>query len=283
MITYLAYSKTAGGLGELNTSIITTTTTQHDDEQTMKKLGIIQSRGLGDIFIAIPIAKYLSKEYQILWPTLAEWCPHLEKTVPWIKWIPIEPDSGPYFYDIPLQRLRNFGCDEILPLYNALTGHPEFSGELQFQHSKFDEYKYIKAQVPFLEKWNLAQSITRDLDKEQDLYDKLVQNPEYVVVHLEGSDSRADFDRSIIPETWQIIEITGKQHWVTDYLTILERAQSVILVDSVYANLVDQLGICDDRYFIARSHIQLTPTLGREWTWLPNLNLNPRTRIFQPG
>lgn len=249
----------------------------------MKKLGIIQSRGLGDIFITLPIAHYYSKEYQILWPTLEEWCPHLQKTAPWIKWIPIQPDHGAYFYDIPLERLRNFGCDEILPLYNALTNHPEFSTELQFQHTKFDEYKYIKAQVPFLEKWNLKPCITRDLDKEQQLYNKLVTNPNYVIIHLEGSDTRADFDHSIIPQDWQIIEITGKSHWVTDYLTLLERAQSLILVDSVYSNLVDQLDIGDDRYFIPRSHIQLTPTLGRQWTWIENTKLNPRTRIFQPG
>ena len=250
----------------------------------MKRLGIIQSRGLGDIFISLPIADYYRKQnYQILWPTLEEWCRDLSETVPWVKWIPIDPDPGPYFYDVPLERLRNFGCDEILPLYNALTQHPEFSQEIQFQHTSFDEYKYIKAGVPFLNKWKLQESITRNLKKEQDLYDKLITNPDYIVIHLEGSDLRADFDRSIIPENWQILEITGKTHWVTDYLTILEKAQSLIMVDSVYSNLVDQLNIGDDRYFIPRSHIQLTPVLGQQWTWIENTRLNPRTRIFQPG
>jgi hypothetical protein len=40
------------------------------------------------------------------------------------------------------------------------------------------------------------------------------------------------------------------------------------MVDSVYANIVDQLGLGDDRYFIQRSHIGLTPVQGQHWTWL---------------
>jgi len=53
-----------------------------------------------------------------------------------------------------------------------------------------------------------------------------------------------------------------------DWLGVIEGAQSLIMVDSVYANLVDQLGLGDDRYFIQRSHVGLTPVLGQHWTWL---------------
>jgi len=49
---------------------------------------------------------------------------------------------------------------------------------------------------------------------------------------------------------------------------ILERAQSLIMVDSVFSNIVDQMAIGEDRYFIQRSHIGLTPVLGQDWTWL---------------
>lgn len=249
-----------------------------------KKLGIIQTRGLGDIFISLPIAHYYYEQnYQILWPIQEDWIEQMTHTTPWIKWIPIPKDHGPFFYDIPLQRLQNFGCDEILPLYNSLTNHPEFTQEIHFQHTKFDQYKYTKAQVPFLYKWKLNKCIQRDLNREQDLYNKLVQNPDYIVLHLQGSDHTADFDRSIIPEDWQIIEIKDQSLYCIDWLTILEKAQSLILVDSVFANIVDQMNIGEDRYFLPRSHIQLTPTLGQHWTWLENTKLNPRTRIFQPG
>jgi hypothetical protein len=235
-----------------------------------KKLGIIQSRGLGDFVIALPIAGHYHKEgWEIYWPILEEFVPSMTKAAPWVKWIPLPYDApGRYFWDIPMERLKNFRVDETLCLYQHLTGHP-FKDEKYFQATKFDQYKYLKAEVPFKEKWNLAPYITRDADKEQALYDLVVQNPEYVVVHLEGSDHKASFDASIIPEGWQIIEIKPLAGYtVFDWLKVLEGAQSLVMVDSVYANLIDQLGIGDDRYFIQRSHVGLTPVQGGHWTWL---------------
>jgi hypothetical protein len=245
-----------------------------------KKLGIIQTRGLGDIVIALPIANHYRREgWDVLWPIVDEWVEPLSKSIPWIKWIPMVPDQGLFFYHTPLERLKNFKCDEILPLYQALTGQT-FHDEAFFQHTKFDQYKYFKAGVPFHEKWRLAECIIRDPVAEQSLFDKLVINPNYVVVHLEGSDHRAAWDPSMVPSDWQIIEITPSiTNNVFDWLTILERAQSLILVDSVFANIVDQMNIGDDRYFIPRSHIGLTPVLGNHWTWLdnPNMSMNAKT------
>jgi hypothetical protein len=108
-----------------------------------------------------------------------------------------------------------------------------------------------------------------------------VTNPNYAVIHLDGSNHRADFDRSIIPEDWQTIEITDiKDTTIWDWLTILEKAQSIICVDSVMSNIVDQLSIGDDRYILARSHLGLTPVHGNDWTWLENKNLDPKTKII---
>jgi hypothetical protein len=167
-----------------------------------------------------------------------------------------------------MERLKNFKVDETLCLYQALTGHPEFSNERWFQYTKFDQYKYIQAGVPFTQKWTLDQCITRDPKREQMLYDRVVKNPQYAVVHLEGSDHRAKFDWSMIPEDWQAVEISQQSDSIWDWLKIIEGAQSIIMVDSVYANIVDQLGLGDDRYFIQRSHIGLTPVQGQHWTWL---------------
>jgi len=239
------------------------------DLKKRPKLGIIQSRGLGDLIIALPIAKfYADQGREIYWPIAEEFLSSMQSAAPWVKWIPIPVDRGAFFYDVPMQRLRNFKVDEVLCLYQALTGHPEFSQEVFFQHTKFDQYKYIQAGVPFLKKWQLAECITRNHDREQKLYDQLVTNPNYVVVHLEGSDHKAHFDRNIIPQDWQIIEINEQTDSVFDWLKILEGAQSLIMVDSVFANLVDQLAIGDDRYFIPRSHIGLTPVQGQHWTWI---------------
>lgn len=254
-------------------------------KKTTKRLGIIQTRGLGDIFIALPIAHYYYREEhyeEILWPIQQEWCEQMQAAAPWVKWIPIERDHGAFFYDIPMERLKNFGCTDILPLYNALTGHPEFGEETHFQHTSFDRYKYIKAGVPFLDKWKLNQCITRDLEREHLLYNTLVTNPHYTVLHLKASEQTADFDRSILPEDWQIIEITD-QGRILDWLTIIDKAECIIMTDSCFANITDQLGLGTDRYFIPMHHIQLTPIQGQHWTWIENTRINPNTKIFRQG
>jgi hypothetical protein len=73
----------------------------------------------------------------------------------------------------------------------------------------------------------------------------------------------------MIPEDWQTIEITPTEtDSIFNWLTILERAESIVCVDSVFANLVDQMNMKNDKYFIARSHVGLTPVLGQDWTWI---------------
>ena len=74
---------------------------------TKKRLGIIQSRGLGDIVIALPIARhYYDLGWEVLWPIEEQFIPHVITHVPWVKWIPIPYDPpGRYFYDVPMERL----------------------------------------------------------------------------------------------------------------------------------------------------------------------------------
>ena len=140
-----------------------------------KKLGLIQSRGLGDISIALPIAKhYADQGYKILWPICEEFWPSFEHTVPWVKWIPMVTDQrGDFFYKEPMERLKNFGCTEIICLYQSLNVIPELSNVPWFQIQKFDEFKYTKAQVPFIDKWKLNECITRDTVKENALFLKV--------------------------------------------------------------------------------------------------------------
>ena len=235
-----------------------------------KKLGIIQTRGLGDIVISLPIAGYFRDQgYQIYWPVLEEFIPNFKESVPWVKWVSIPWDQrGYFFYETPMERLKNFKVEETLPLYQHLTNKP-FCDEKYFQFTKFDQYKYIRAGVPFLNKWKLADYITRNKEREQWLYNQMIQNDNYVVVHRKGSDFEAEVDLSIVPEGWQIVEISEQTNCVFDWLMILEKAQSLILVDSVFSNIVDQMNIGEDRYFIQRSHIGLTPVQGQHWTWLP--------------
>ena len=235
----------------------------------MPKLGIIQSRGLGDIVIALPIAHYYHKEgYEVHWPICTEFLPHVAQHVPWVHWHRVTTDEGSFFYDQPLNILNKLNCDEILPLYQALTGHL-FHEELYFQQTKFDQYKYIRAAVPFLNKWKLSECIVRDTAAEETLYNSLNITKPYAVVHLEGSDHKAEFDYTTIPKEWQTVTITSNQtHSIFNWLTVLESADSIVCVDSCIANLVDQMNMTNDKYFIPRSHIGLTPVQGQDWTWV---------------
>lgn len=251
------------------------------------KIGIIQSRGLGDLVIALPIAHYYHQQgHEIHWPICQEFVSSFQHQAPWVNWHSVETDSGAFFYDRPMTILQEQGCEDIIPLYQALTGQ-NFHDVNYFQHTKFDQYKYVRAGVPFIEKWNLAQCITRDLAREQELFDRICESlgskdKPYVLVHVNGSDHRATFDTSVLPEGLPAIEITTMTDCIWDWLMTIEHAHAVICVDSVYSNIIDQMSLLDDesRYFIPRSHIGLTPVLGCHWNWLDNTNLNQQARTI---
>jgi hypothetical protein len=201
---------------------------------------------------------------------------------PWVNWHPVDTDQqGTFFLEQPLEIFRKLDITEHLPLYQALTGQPEFSSTTYFQHTKFDQYKYIRAGVPFLNKWRLNECITRDHDRESQVLDKIrsqIGDKPYILVHVQGSDHRARFDPSVIPEGMPAIEINELTDRVWDWLLAIENATAVIFTDSVYSNMVDQLQLLDDdsRYLVPRSHIGLTPVLGCHWNWIENLDLPKR-------
>jgi len=252
-------------------------------------LGIIQSRGLGDIIIALPIAKfYYDQGRPIYWPVDRTFIPSLVQSVPWVNWLALDADQGQYFYNTPLGLLTELSIDDTLCLYQSLTGHPDLIARPEAQITKFDQIKYIAAGVPFLNKWRLEECITRDRVKEQSFLDNVI-NPSgepYVLVHLEGSDHRAEIDPSWVPQDLKTIQIRPLTDCIFDWLTVIERAEALICTDSVFSNLVDQLGWTDriDCYFIPRSHIHLTPVLGGDWTWLdPGADVKKRITIFRSG
>jgi hypothetical protein len=252
-----------------------------------KKIGIIQSRGLGDIVIALPIARHYHNEgWSVYWPICEEFHSNLKDTVPWVTWIPIPKDTGRFFYDVPLAKLNELKVENAICLYQALTGHPELVGRQEFQITKFDQLKYHAAGVPFLEKWTLDKCITRNPQREQALKDKLniKEGEPYVVAHLEGSDHKATYDPSWIPAGWRVIEVTAQTDCVFDWLNVLEGAEAIITVDSIISNIVDQLKLTEqvDCYFIPRSHIHLTPVLGGTWTTLdPGEAVKKKISVFR--
>ena len=69
------------------------------------KRGIIQSRGLGDIIIALPIARhYWQQGEEIVWPICKEFHSSVKDHAAWVTWVPIDADpAGRFFLDRPLE------------------------------------------------------------------------------------------------------------------------------------------------------------------------------------
>lgn len=238
------------------------------------RLGIIQSRGLGDLIIALPIALYYKEQgyTEILWPICEEFMPTMTQAAPWITWIPLKTDPrGEFFYAKAEKNLKYRDCDQVICLYQYLSNMPELSDPDLFPILKFDQYKYARAGVPFKMKQRLGECIRRDPAVEQALYKRVVRQDKYIVIHLEGSDRRVELDFSEAEAAgYQVIEIKeGLTDNIFDWLAVLEGAESLYLLDSCFANMVDGLDIGRDKWFIRRSKMDLTPVLLSDWQYFP--------------
>lgn len=207
----------------------------------MKKLGIIQPGNIGDIVICLPIAKwYHDLGYTIIWPLYDFIFNNFKNLVDYVK-----------FTAVPLHNcintitatLNELEC-EILDLsFTSPYSWQNLNTKQYLNQNKysFDEYKYHLARVPFKEKWNLQ--INRDREKEQALYYQLVVNRRYTVVQYASSDVTIDVKLDLEQYSGQIINLTPVTESVFDWLTILENAENLILIESCVTNIVDQLSI----------------------------------------
>ena len=245
----------------------------------MRKLGIIQSRGLGDLVIALPIAWHYHKIHscEIYWPICEEFLASMTAAAPWVNWIRIETDpQGKFFLETPLLALERVGItewDDILYLYQYLSSRPELTDPDLFAMMKFDQYKYAITDVPFIKKWELSKCIVRDKSREQALHDQVVKSERYMVYQGRASDVAYDIDLSSIDPAVQQIEITAVTDNIFDWLMVLEGAEQLILIDSVFANLVDQLGLCKNipKYFMRKwdRKVDGNPVFLGEWNYIP--------------
>lgn len=249
------------------------------------KRGIIQSRGLGDIIIALPIARhYHNQGDEIHWPICEEFHSSVCDSVPWVTWYPIPTDTqGRFFIERPLEIFQEQGIDieETLYLYHYVSSHPELTDPELFAIMKFDQYKYWTSAVPFLKKWTLRECVTRNPEREQALIKKLKLKKPYAVTHLTGSDCRANVDINWLEN----LAIVNVDDYITDsvfdWLGVLEGAQAFVGLDSVFANLIDcyQIDI-PEKYWLRRSAWDLTPVLGSSWIIVPNnQNLQDPKRV----
>jgi hypothetical protein len=237
------------------------------------KIGIIQTRGLGDIVIAAPIAMYyIERGCEVYWPIDSEFISSFKDAFPKINFLSIEKSvtgnaTAEYFYSAPHNELMKNGCTTIICLYSHLTGF-DFGYPRHQNSLSFDAYKYAVAKVPFKEKWNFHPR--RNPIREARIFNLLELNPEdkFTLIQTEGSNFTINPDQ--IPSKNELRRITIKPITdnIFDWLGVFERCDSAFLIDSVYVNLIEQMNLKIKKTIFFRSNCQLTPTLINEWEFI---------------
>lgn len=234
----------------------------------MKRIGIIQPGRIGDIIISLPIAKhYADLGYNVVWPIAAPFIEPFTDAVDYVQFIPIRHenalDIGNWHKDAEWI-LKQFDCEKVLDMLYDFPGSSVVSHLWHQSKQNFDEYRYTSSGIPFEEKWNL--SINRNEKRELDLYDKLVTQDKYIVTHLTSSAGTKSVTLSDeILNDYQIINISPITNNIFDWCTILEKAAKLILVDSCFVNLVEQLDLNDNKVLIPKGGTYQVPIVKTKW------------------
>src|SRR3954465_3805552 len=76
---------------------------------SMARIGFIQTRGIGDIVIALPIAAAFSEAgHSVFWPVDAAWVPFLRPAAPYVEFleVPSKAELRDYYVGIPRALLK---------------------------------------------------------------------------------------------------------------------------------------------------------------------------------
>jgi len=237
----------------------------------MARIGFIQTRGLGDIIIALPIAAAFARRGDtVCWPVDAQFVPFLQFAAPAVQFIPVPelPDPRDHYLTLPQEELRRRECDQIYVLYSAVQGDDSALQRKELaSYLKFDEYKYAVTGVPFSEKWTLK--IERDEKRERRLFESLGVRRKFVCIHRRGTQVAANFQ---VPAQWQrdydIVELDERTDSPFDWITTLEKAAILVCIDSCFANLVEQLNLPNEKHLILRNPNPFTPVFKNGWQFI---------------
>lgn len=237
------------------------------------KIGLIQSCSIGDLIIALPIAQwYIMQGHTVYWPIDIDFYPFMTEAAPGIDFIPAPKPSSDFsfaqaLYELPHALLEPYQCDKIFSLYQYFNGASEEAINKSYAESlKFDEYKYAVAGVPFTEKWNLR--LRRDMAREKALFEQLNITRPYLLRHQTGRFASADMK---LPPNWselQVVDISEITHNPLDWIYTIENAAKLLMIDSCFANITEQLNIQTEKYLILRSKTPATPVYRNGWKFI---------------
>ncbi len=235
------------------------------------RIGIIQTHGLGDIVIAAPIAYYfLEKGHQVFWPIDKAFVPFMSLAFPRIVFVPVkgDPNSIDYYRYEPESILKTLACDVVYELYSRLWSEKSYHPRLQ-ECLTFDQYKYAVAGVPFNWKWMLPDFLKRNMKDEGKLFQTLVGTSpsSYAFVHETGSSWSINMNDRMSSKL-KVIKAEPITDNPFDWLMTIEMAEEVFVIDSFFANLIDQLGLnFKAMHLVLRSPNPFTPTFMQAWKY----------------
>jgi hypothetical protein len=226
---------------------------------------IIQPGHIGDVIVCLPIAKKLADEGgDVVWPLWSHILPNFTKgNFPYVKFVEIK--YGNEWYQAVLDSCVRENVIPIDLCFNQ-PGTWEGINTKKFKEQTelpFDAFRYQLAGENFKEKWNF--SINRNAQREDYIYNKVCGKTKYIITHFEGTGGFRKEVKIENPSNHDVIEIKPYTDCVFDWIKVIERAECLILVDSCFANLVEQMNLDNKKLFIKRRDFLQTPVLKNDW------------------
>ena len=220
--------------------------------------------------MALPIADhYLEHGWEIFWPIDSDFVDMFSRAKPSINFIPVRRPKKPehnYFLNEPVELLAEKQCDKTVVLYNYLGGLNIADPRL-VRSLKFDEYKYAIAGVPFERKWHL--DYVRNMEREEALFRSLNIPGEYVCIQDRSSEMDAPVEIAHeLTRGLQIVRIEPHTDSIFDWRLTLERATKLIMVNSCFANLIEQLNLKNEKDLFLYSPVTFTPVFKNNWRFV---------------
>lgn len=205
---------------------------------------LLQPGRLGDILICLPIAKYYSdKGYRVYWPVLEPYINTFDN-IDYVNPIKLDGDV----FDV-MSKCYSLS-DEYEKVIDLSLGFPDSKvnkhhNDLEFA-SNFVEAKYKLAGVSLDERWSL--SYNRNSEKEDALFDLIVGEEGYTLIHDEASCGRlcSIEDTNVI----RVAPIDGFNMF--DWYKVAINANKIYCVDSSFCNFIESISDFKDKekYYI---------------------------------
>lgn len=238
----------------------------------MLKCLVIQPGAYGDILVCAPIAKYYSDNgYDVYWPITNKFMSMLSR-LDYVKPILLDDRT----LDSDWLRSDVIKCTELINNKiiepDLILNLAERGGYNVFPltYGNFEQRKYEYASVPFEYKNTLKW--TRNIEKENSLYELLVDDENYIFAHLESSRGDvAKLPDRILDEKIKVISCEVLDNYnIYDWYKVIINAKEIYCVESSIHQFID--GFSNDikhipKYILSRATLSKgqTYTISKNW------------------